>query len=229
MKIVAINGTEHRGCTHHIKDRFLRTLRDGSVISEFWLPGDFPHFCRGCRTCFSEGEGLCPHAADVLPIWSAMREADLIVFAYPVYVSGAPGQLKALLDHLACHHTVHRPDPAMFEKRAVLLTQSSRSSNRPAQREVATSLAWLGVPDVRALGFRLKGAADWDALPESRRRKIDAKVEALAQRYRDGKPSRENLRQLMLFAVGKRMIRRGLKRDETPNADARHWRAHGWI
>ena len=119
MNIVVINGTDVKGCTYQIKEFFLEPLRKGNFITEFYLPKDFPHFCCGCKTCFLISEELCPHAERSMPIWNAILAADLLVFAYPVYVLRTPGQMKALLDHFGCHWMVHRPDRQMFNKRAV--------------------------------------------------------------------------------------------------------------
>ena len=65
MKIAVINGTEVKGCTYHTKEAFLAPLRNVHTISEFYLPRDMPHHCRGCKACFFEDTGRCPHAAQV--------------------------------------------------------------------------------------------------------------------------------------------------------------------
>jgi multimeric flavodoxin WrbA len=151
MNIVVINGTEVKGCTYRIKESFLEPLRTAHRIREFYLPKDCPKFCCGCKTCFFKNERLCPHAEYTMPVWDAVLAADLLVFAYPVYVLRAPGQIKALLDHFACHWMVHRPDKKMFTKRAVILTQSIGAPNGSAQKDVATSLSWMGVSDIKKL------------------------------------------------------------------------------
>ncbi len=114
MNIVVINGTEIRGCTYQIKEAFLSELREHR-IQEFYLPKDGPSFCVGCKKCFFEGEEACPHTEKTMPIWNAMLAADVIVFAYPVYVMRAPGQIKTLLEHFACHFMMHRPRPRCLQ------------------------------------------------------------------------------------------------------------------
>ena len=145
MKIVVINGTEIQGVTYHIKEYFLSELSEGNEIVEFHLPTALPNFCRGCKTCFFKGESLCPDAAYTTPIWEAMLSADLMVFSYPVYALRTTAQMKCLLDHLCVHWMVHRPDARMFLKRAAILTNSIGAPNGAAQRDVKTSLHWLGV------------------------------------------------------------------------------------
>ncbi len=132
MKIVVINGTEIKGCTYHIKETFLSILKDENDIMEYYLPKDLPHFCTGCKKCFFKDENLCLHASFTMPIWNAILEADLLVFASPVYALRIPAQMKTVLDHFCCHWMVHRPDKKMFTKRAVILTNSIGAPNSPA-------------------------------------------------------------------------------------------------
>lgn len=228
MKVVVINGTEIKGCTFHIKEAFLSELREHEV-TEFYLPKDAPHFCSGCKTCFFKSEELCPHAKEIMPIWNAILAADLLVFAYPVYVLRAPGQVKALLDHFACHWMVHRPDPAMLQKRAVILTQSIGASNRAAQKDVATSLTWLGVSHIKKLGFGLMEGVVWNELSQKRRQSIEEKAKGLAQRYQSPQKVRKSLKVKGLFAFCQMMHQKLIRGEQAPSADNQYWLEHGWI
>lgn len=184
MRIVAITGTNVKGCTHAMMELFLAPLREGNTVVEFTLPKDGPPYCTGCKTCFFKGEAQCPHADTVSPIWQAMLAADLIVLAYPMYALRAPAQAKALLDHLCVHWFVHRPDPRMFDKRAAVLTQGIGFFCRRALGDAVTSLSWLGVSDIRTLGAGLMEGAVWDELSQKRRAVIGNKIARLANRYR---------------------------------------------
>jgi multimeric flavodoxin WrbA len=228
-KAVIITGTEVKGCTYHIKEAFIQGLGSSYEVTEFTLPKDMPHFCCGCKVCFNDSEDRCPHAASVMPIWNAMLEADLIVFAAPVYVMRIPGQLKALLDHLGCHWMVHRPDPAMFTKHAVILTQSIGAPNGGAQKDIATSLSWMGVSSIKRLGFGLMEGVIWDALSKERREKIIAKTKAFAKTFVSIKPARKSMKTQILFFVTKQLHTDLLKKEKTPSADHRHWIEQGWL
>ena len=229
VKIVVINGTEHKGCTYQIKEAFLSVLRAGNEIIEFYLPKDLPHFCTGCKTCFFKDENLCPHAEYTMPIWKAILQADLLIFAAPVYALRTPAQMKALLDHFCCHWMVHRPDQAMFIKRAVILTNSIGASNRSAQKDLATSLQWMGVSDVSSLGFGLMEGVVWDELSDKRRNKIKAKTANLAKKYATYQPGRKGLKVRVLFFISKLLHQAVLKKEEIPSADNQHWIKNGWI
>lgn len=229
MKIVVVNGTEIKGCTYQIKEVFLSVLRDGNEITEFYLPRDLPHFCNGCKTCFLKDEKLCPHAASTMPIWSTILKADLIVFATPVYALRAPAQIKALLDHFCCHWMVHRPDKAMFSKRSVILTNSIGASNRSAQKDIATSLNWMGISDVRCLGFGLMEGVIWNDLSDKRRNKIKSKTVNFAKKYVTYKLGRKRLKVRLLFLLCKIIHKGSLKKEESPSADNQHWINNGWL
>ena len=139
IKCVVITGTEQKGCTYHLKELFLDALQPEELM-EFVFPKDVPDYCTGCKNCFVLGEEYCPHYKQVVPVWAAMRAADLIVFAYPVYCLRTTGHVKNFLDHLGVHWFAPRPDPVMFDKTAVILTQSIGAPNGAAQKDVATSL-----------------------------------------------------------------------------------------
>lgn len=229
MKITVISGTEVKGCTYHIKESFLDALRDSAEITEFYLPRALPHFCCGCKTCFFKSETLCPHAEYVMPIWAAMLSADLLVFATPVYALRASAQMKCLLDHLCVHWMVHRPDNRMFHKRAVILTDAIGVVQSGAQKDIATSLTWLGVPHIRKLGIGLMEGVYWNELSDRRRNQITYKTGKLARRYRNASPAPMGIKTGLLFTLTKMMHQSFARKEKTLSADNRHWLYMGWI
>lgn len=229
MKITVITATEVKGCTYHIKEAFLEVLREGSSLTEFVLPRDLPHFWPGCKTCFVKGEELCPHAACVQPIWDAILAADLIVLASPVYALRAPGQMKALLDHLCVHWMVHRLEARMFRKRAVILTNAIGPVQRQAQKDMATSLLWLGVSDVKKLGIALVEDAFWTKLSPQKRQAIHSKVQKLAARYKANTPARQGIKVKALFALNRLMHQNTARKENPLSADNQYWLERGWI
>lgn len=231
MNCVVINGTEVKGCTYHLKEIFLRELNP-SQLTEFYFPKDAPDYCIGCKRCFNESETLCPHVEKVQPIWQAMVEADLIVFAYPVYVMRAPGHVKSFLDHLGAHFFAHRPKPVMFDKTAVILTQSIGAPNGPAQKDVVTSMEWIGVAKIERIGFAMMEGATWNEISEKRRKKFEQKLKAFARPLQQITPQKKSLRTKMYFQIGKIMqksIQKKLSAGEEPSKDLQYWIDQGWI
>lgn len=192
MNVVVINGTPQHGITHYMKELFLDRIRavdvhvgtredTGVSIVEFY-PDDMPPFCRGCKTCFLRGEQFCPHIGQVDPIWKAMLNADLMVFAYPVYALRAPASIKSLLDHLCVHWTVHRPAPELFSKTAVIITNSIGAPNGSSQKDVRTSLNWMGVSNVHVAGAQMMGDIVLSSLTDKHRVMLERKMSRLADK-----------------------------------------------
>lgn len=231
LNCVVITGTDIKGCTYQLKELFLDELKPEQLI-EFTLPKDAPGYCIGCKQCFLVSEKNCPHFHHVDPIWQAMRQADLIVFAYPVYVLRAPGHVKSLLDHLGVHWFAHRPDPAMFDKTAAIITQSIGAPNRAAQKDVRTSLEWLGVPDIKSIGFGLMEGIIWDEISMEIREKFEKKIRTFARQFQNVTPKRKSLKTGAYFFLGQKLQEstfKKLKLGERPSPDLQHWIDHGWV
>lgn len=229
MKIVVINGTFVKGITYTMKESFLNNLRKENEITEFY-PRDFPDFCVGCKNCFLKGEDKCPHFVKKSPVWNAMLLADVIVFAYPVYALRAPGSIKTLLDHFCVHWLVHRPEPGFFEKTAVIITNSVGAPNGSAQKDVKTSLNWLGVSRIYTCGMPMMGDIILDKLSEKHRQMIEKKMKYLALRVQKDHPHHSmSLKVRTFFAMTKFQHKMVLKTEEVPSLDNAHYIKYGWI
>lgn len=229
MKITVINGTEVKGCTYHIKEIFLEELRSVNEVKEFYLPRDLPHFCGGCKKCFINNEHLCPHAKYVDKIWTSMLESDLLVFTSPVYALRTTAQMKSLLDHLCVHWMVHRPDESMFQKKAVILTNAVGIFNGGAQKDIATSLMWLGISDIKKLKFALKESVFWNELSDNRRNMIIRKTIRKAKKYRKNYAVHMGIKVRLLFDFCKKMHQSIVKKERVLSADNQYWVVKGWI
>ena len=228
MKITVINGTPQKGITYHMKEMFLDHLREENEITEFY-PEDIPSFCVGCKTCFLQGEQLCPHAAKTMSIWEAMLKSDLLVFAYPVYALRAPASIKSLLDHLCVHWMVHRPDAQMFSKTAVILTNSVGAPNGSAQKDVKTSLSWMGVSNVYTCGAVMMCDIIWNKISDEHVKMLERKTAEIYEKIKDLKPQRMKLRERIKFFACKQIHKMVLKNEKTPSLDNQHYINHGWI
>ena len=59
MKIVMINGQNHKGSTYNIGRLLAKKIGSDKDIVEFFLPKDLNHFCLGCYTCIDD-DTKCP-------------------------------------------------------------------------------------------------------------------------------------------------------------------------
>lgn len=229
MKIVVINGTPVKGVTYMMKEEFLKHLRNENEISEFY-PKDYPEFCLGCKNCFLNGEEKCPHFQKKSAVWDKMTEADVIVFAYPVYALHVPASIKSLFDHLCVHWLVHRPEPKFFEKTAVIITNSVGAPNDSAQKDVKTALNWMGLSRVHTYSMPLMGDIFADRMSDAHKKAIAVKMRKASEKVRKTKPSSSmNLKVSLLFKMAKIQHKAVLKTEKTPGLDNAHYIKNGWI
>ena len=235
MKIVVITGTEVKGCTYNIKEAFIKPLRENNSykneILEFTLPRDMPHLCTGCKICFFDSADRCPHAEKMNLIRTAIFDSDLIIIAAPVYGLGIPAALKSIFDHMTVQWMVHRPEPKMFTKHAVILTNCIGPDfmAKSSQRDIVNALSWMGVSSIKRLGTGLLEGVIWNELSEKRRNKIIQKVTRLAIKYTGLQPAKKSLKLRIKFLMSKIMHAMVLKKEETPGADNRYWIEQGWL
>ena len=117
----------------------------------------------------------------------------------------------------------HRPEPAFFKKKAVIITNSIGAPNRAAQKDVATSLNWLGISLVSICGIPLMGDIFVDSMSEKHRRMIDEKMES-----RNG-GTHMSVKVWMFFQMAKLQHKMVLNSEEVPGLDSAHYLKHGWI
>lgn len=227
MNIVVINGTPVRGVTYFMKEQFLGHFPGSSVV-EFY-PKDLPPFCTGCKSCFLTGEQNCPHGPGVEAIWQAVLQADLLVFAYPVYALRAPASIKSLLDHFCVHWLVHRPEAKMFEKTAVVITNSVGAPNGAAQKDAITSLRWMGVSKILACGAGMMGDIFLEKMTAAHKTMLEQKMRRLARRVGRAELRAMGLRVRLLFALCKFQHKMALRGETQPSPDNQHYIDRGWI
>lgn len=71
-------------------------LKAGNEVEIVSLHDKSIGFCRGCFACLKLGK--CVIADDAVEIAEKMKNADVLVFATPVYYYSVSGQLKTMLD-----------------------------------------------------------------------------------------------------------------------------------
>ncbi|MEM1485098.1 NAD(P)H-dependent oxidoreductase [Oscillospiraceae bacterium PP1C4] len=229
MKIVVINGTPQKGVTYHMKEMFLNELRNENDVVEFY-PSDMPSFCIGCKNCFLKGESKCPHYSCTNVIWTAVLDADLLVFAYPVYALRAPASIKSLLDHFCVHWMVHRPDAEMFKKTAVIITNSVGAPNGSAQKDVKTSLSWMGVSKIHTCGAGMMGDIFIESMTEQHHKMLGKKMKALAGKVNNSSArTGKSIKVRLLFAMCKFQHKMTLQSETTPCLDNQHYIDNNWI
>lgn len=180
MNVVIIHGALHKGSTYEISKQFLEAMGFTKTdVVEFFLPKDMSSFCVGCGNCFMKSEELCPHKSQLQPIINAMDNAHLLIFTSPVYVLHATGQMKTFLDHFGYRFIVHRPNPLMFQKKALILSTAAGSGMKSTNKDIKDSLTFWGVGQIYTYGKAVY-TINWEGISDKTKNKISKDVQKLS-------------------------------------------------
>lgn len=126
----------------------------GHEVTEISLKGKNIGFCRGCLAC--QKTGRCVIADDARPICDAVKDADVLVFASPVYYYSISGQLKALLDRL---NPLFAADYAFRE--VYFLSSAAEDSEEAAENPKTAVQGWVDCfEQARLAGTVFAGGCD---------------------------------------------------------------------
>ncbi|MFZ3148792.1 MAG: flavodoxin family protein [Methanothrix sp.] len=101
MKVLALNGSPHmdEGNTAMILNPFLEGMKQsGCEVEVFYTRKLKIGACNGDMSCWFVNPGSCGQKDDMQMLLPKIKEADVIVWASPVYYSGVTGPLKNLMD-----------------------------------------------------------------------------------------------------------------------------------
>jgi len=103
MKAVIVEASPRRdGNSVTLARELMRGLHENpnGEITELYLPDLDIKFCRGCWSCLKLGEPGCVIDDDMTWIYPRLNEADVIVFATPIYWWHINAQMKKFIDRL---------------------------------------------------------------------------------------------------------------------------------
>jgi multimeric flavodoxin WrbA len=99
MKIVAVLGSPRpQGNSSTLARAFLKAAGErGAEVTEYLLNQMNFQGCQGCMGCKTKSQS-CVLKDDLTPVLNAIKEADLLVLASPVYFGDLSGQMKCFFD-----------------------------------------------------------------------------------------------------------------------------------
>lgn len=106
MKIVAVLGSPRlNGNSAIITERFLEAAeKAGAETRKFALNKMAYKGCQACMAC-KRASDVCIVKDELTEVLQAVREADVLVMASPVYYGDVTGQLKLFIDRTYCFLT----------------------------------------------------------------------------------------------------------------------------
>lgn len=224
MKIVILNGQNHKGSTYHIGHSIAYKIEGENEITEFFFPRDLNHFCMGCYQCVEE-VSLCPFYSEKKKIIDAIDEADLLIVTTPTYCMHMSAPLKAFFDLTFDLWMAHRPMESMFTKKAVILSTSAGKGTKSAMKDVEDCLFYMGVPKIFKYGIAVQ-AMNWEGVPTKIKNKIDKKATLIAKKLSSNRKPYVGIKTRLMFLLMGMMQKKGWNASQV---ETEYWKEKGWL
>lgn len=144
MKITVLNGSPRKQNTSAMVDAFAEGAKEAGHEVEILHVGKMKiNGCMGCEYCHTKGEGKCIQKDDMEKVMPAYLEADMIVYASPVYYFDVTAQLSAAMQRV---YAIGKP--AKAKKAALLVSSGSPNTGAGAITNYQTMVGFLGMEDV---------------------------------------------------------------------------------
>ena len=98
--------------------------------------------CLSCGYCHGRGNGQCVQKDDMQAIYPLVQEADMIVFASPIYYFTLSAQLEAVIQRF---YAINHPAKAKYS--ALLLSSYSPDVYSGAVGQYQDMIAYMGMTD----------------------------------------------------------------------------------
>ena len=98
--------------------------------------------CMGCEYCHTKGEGKCIQKDDMEKVMAAYLDADMIVYASPVYYFDVTAQLSAAMQRV---YAIGKPPKAT--KAALLISSGSPNTGKGAITTYRDMLGYMQIED----------------------------------------------------------------------------------
>ena len=224
MKIVMINGQNHKGSTYTIARILTEKIGCGEDIVEFFLPKDLNHFCLGCYTCIDD-DSKCPFYEEKNRIMAEVEKADILIFTTPTYCLRASAPMKSFIDMTFNYWMSHRPRKCMFTKKAVVISTAAGNGAKKAVKDVSNALFYWGIPCIYEYGICVQ-AMNWNGVSEKKKRKIEKDMERIAARLSRKKFVNAGIKTKVMFSLMRMMQKANLGAGD---ADRLYWENSGWL
>ncbi len=170
MEILVLNGSPRaKGNTAAMVSAFVEGINKNAHqvtvlnVCEMKISG-----CLGCEHCHNRSGGECIQKDDMHTVYTALKKAEMLVIASPIYYFGLTGQLQC-----AIHRTYAIGIPRNLKKAMLILSSGSDDVYQGAVYEYKESfIGYMGLQDMgiyQAYGAKNRSKSFLDELKEAGR------------------------------------------------------------
>ena len=101
-KILILNGSSRKnGYTSLLINAFREgTESNGNEVKEHFIHGMNINYCLGCDACMKTQNGCVQKNDEMKNIYEDLNDADVVVFASPIYFATFTAELKTVIDRM---------------------------------------------------------------------------------------------------------------------------------
>ena len=141
MKIAILNGSPRKQNTSAMVDAFCEGAKEAGHKVEVLHVGKMKiGGCMGCEYCHTKGDGKCIQKDDMDKVMPAYLDADMIVYASPVYYFDVTAQLSAAMQRV---YAIGKPPKAT--KAALLISSGSPDTGAGAITTYQNMIGYMGI------------------------------------------------------------------------------------
>ena len=141
MKIAVLNGSPRKVNTAAMIQAFREGAEAvGHQVEEYHVGKMKIAGCLACEYCHTKGNGECIQKDDFEKLLPAYKDADMIVFASPVYYFAMTAQMEAAIQRVYC---IGKPQKA--KKAALLISSGSPGTHNGSVAQFKDYMAYAGI------------------------------------------------------------------------------------
>lgn len=155
-KVLIISPSPRKaGSSQALADAFMKGAKDANnLVEKVELYDKKINFCLGCLACQKSGQ--CVIKDDANAIVEKMRDADVLVFATPIYYYAMSGQMKTMLDR---SNPLYESDYKFTD--IYLLASAADEQDEAVEGAVKGLLGWISCfPRTHLAGVVFGGGVD---------------------------------------------------------------------
>ena len=143
MKITILNGSPRKENTNAMVQAFADGAREaGHEVKILHVGKMMIGGCLGCEYCHTKGGVNCIQNDDFKQVLPEYKDADMVVFASPVYYFNITSQLASAIQRIYC---IGKPPKA--QKAAMLLSSGTPGTGAAAIASYKAMLAYMQIED----------------------------------------------------------------------------------